>query len=220
MTIYSEAPKSFESYDQFIFPSRLDSILSFFMSAPESVPQVCLFHGHPGVGKTSFGVFQGEKCAGYLRYMGMNESLRQHKELQDLRLNSKSLLSRRKSDERHLAEVTVMDEFHNLSFGQQDIFKLKLSSLAEDQRVIICANTTNKAGIDKVISPAILSRCHAIDFNIYDDDLSEVAEKALKQFSLLTRHEVMQYMPDYRRMAREQKLRESMSKHSLDTVAY
>jgi replication-associated recombination protein RarA len=192
----------------FVFVNRIQNELELFIKNPEVSPPVLLFHGFPGIGKTSFAKQWSNVVAHDVRYHAMNERGLAHKG-DDLILTTHTLASLITSDDKPLSRVYIFDEFHNLAPKQQDAFKVKLESLEENERVIICLNTEPKRTLNKQLTSPILSRCHDIDFNVLETEKEEFIVKCLEHYEHLDRNAIYRMIPDQRRMARENKLMES-----------
>lgn len=207
-------PDQIQSFDDLLLINRIKDQLYFFYECPENSPQVMLFYGQPGIGKTSFATLFGRnKCADF-EYFAMNECVRKHANLQDLQINP-TRLSRfyKEGDlaERAIDYLTIFDEFHDLTMKQQDIFKVKLETLREEQRVIICLNTSRDRPLDTVLASAIKSRCHLVNFDIRPNELGEHASIVQKRFPALSVRDIEKMLPDMRLITRENKLRTAMS---------
>lgn len=213
-TVTSLLPCDVQSFENLVFVERIRRELNFFYQRPELSPQVMLFFGQPGVGKTSFATLFGRnKCADF-EYYAMNECVKNHKAIQDLDLNSPRLSTFFSDDDKPISYLTILDEFHDLTEKQQDIFKVKLETLQEDQRVIICLNTTKDASIAKRCAEAVRSRSHLINFDPRPNEYAEQAKLIEAQFPALSSKEIERLMMpklDMRKIARENKLRQAMN---------
>jgi replication-associated recombination protein RarA len=202
-------PNEIQNFDDLVLIERIKRDLYFFYEAPEHSPQVMLFYGKPGIGKTSFATLFGRtKCCDF-EYFAMNECVRKHVDLQDLQLNTRRLSSYFGDDlaDRPIKYLTILDEFHNLSERQQDIFKVKLETLGEEQRVIICLNTSSELPLSKACASAIRSRCHLVNFDPKPNELTEHKKLVQSKFPTLSLRDVEVLLPDMRAIAREHKLR-------------
>ncbi len=201
-------PDQIQEFDYLLLIDRIKKQLYFFYECPEQSPQVMLFYGQPGIGKTSFATLFGRnKCADF-EYFAMNECVRKHADLLDLNINPARLSAYYKdTGERVIDYLTIFDEFHDLTMKQQDIFKVKLETLREEQRVIICLNTSRDRPLDTVLASAIKSRCHLVNFDIRPNERGEHAKLVQERFPSLSLRDVERLLPDMRKITREHKLR-------------
>jgi len=194
--------------EQFVFVERIRSELELFIHSPELTPEVLCFYGYPGIGKTSFAKYWAGIVASDVTYQAMNEKNIANKG-SDVVSTSGTLASFISDETKPLSRVTILDEFHNLAPKQQDSFKVKLESMDESERVIICLNTEPKKPIHKQLTAPILSRCYAIDFNVKQSELQEFMEKCRERYQHLERDDIRRLVPDQRAMTRENKLAEA-----------
>lgn len=194
--------------DQFVFVERIRSELELFIHTPKHTPEVLCFYGYPGIGKTSFAKYWAGIVASDVTYQAMNEK-NIAKKASDVISTSGTLAPFITDEIKPLNRVTILDEFHNLAPKLQDSFKVKLESMDESERVIICLNTEPKKPIDKQLTSPILSRCYAIDFNVRQSELTEFIEKCQARYSFLGRDQIRRLVPDQRAMIRENKLAEA-----------
>lgn len=194
--------------NQFVFVDRIQTELEIFLQNPELSPAVLCFYGYPGIGKTSFAKYWAGQVASDVVYEPMNEKQNATKGA-DVISCSVSLIPFVNSEEKPLSRVTVLDEFHNLAPKQQDSFKVALESLSETERVIICLNTDSSKPLKRQLTTPILSRCHAIDFDVRQSELAEFMRKCQARYSFLERDQIRRLVPDQRAMTRENKLAEA-----------
>jgi len=61
------------SFDDFIFSSKLDNKLSLLINKPKKIPPVLCFYGYPGNGKTSFAKYIADEVGADTTYFDMNK---------------------------------------------------------------------------------------------------------------------------------------------------
>lgn len=199
------------SFDDLVLVPRLRRELEFFYDNPTDTPETMMFYGYPGIGKTSFALLFGrDKCSDF-EHIAMNEFVRSHKDLQDLQLYRTRLTELYEDEAGKIPYLFILDEWHDLTEKQQNIFKVKLETL-DDKRVFICLNTDKDNPVTKVVSKAIRSRAHMIDFNIHKPELDDHIGEVKKRYDSLTEDEICQWLPDMRRIHREHTLRVAMSR--------
>lgn len=202
-------------FDELFFVPRIADELNRYITNPAEIPPVVCLYGRPGLGKTAFSKLFAQTFAEHSSYLAMNEHTRDAntKAFKDKLLFNRHTL--RMSPENHAFETaTVLDEFHNLSETQQDVFKVMFDRIIENYEnnkntdlVIICCNTTPKKKIKKVLAPAIYSRVHRIRFNIEECELLDHAADLTDVFTNLKQAQISNWLPDMRRIQRENKLR-------------
>ena len=195
-------------FNDFIFVPRLEEELRFFLENPTDLPAAVCFYGMPGIGKTSFAKTFAEEYSGDVQYLPMNETKIDKAFIKSLRLgNTITLMDCLKGD-KPFSSIAILDEFHNLTQKQQDWFKVRIDESMEmpNRRLIVCLNTTNTKTLEKVLSPPIRSRLHAIDFDIEQYEAGKHAELLTKKFPYLRQRDIFAWLPDMRRIIRENEL--------------
>jgi replication-associated recombination protein RarA len=200
-----------KTFNDLILVPRLHKELKFFYDNPTEVPETMMFHGYPGIGKTSFAILFGrDKCSDF-EHLAMNECVRKHGDLENMQLYRKRVTEFYDYGSPRLPYLMILDEWHDLTEKQQNIFKVKLETL-DQKRVFICLNTDRNNPVTKVVSRAIRSRAHMIDFNIRQLELEDHIGEVKKRYDSLTEDEIRQWLPDMRRIHREHKIRMAMSR--------
>lgn len=120
-------------FDELFFVPRIADELNRYITNPAEIPPIVCLYGRPGLGKTAFSKLFAKTNAEHYQYIAMNEHTRDSSSnafKQKLLFNRHTL---RMSPENHAFETaTVLDEFHNLSFNSQDVFKVMFDRLIEN----------------------------------------------------------------------------------------
>ena len=115
------------------------------------------------------------------------------------------------SPKKVIGHVAILDEFHNLSGSKQDYFKTvfdEMNSRSDWFRIFLCINTDMKRPTPmSVLSGPIFSRCHHIDFNTSIREKDAYVNRLCERFPNLKRNEIACWLPDVRRIEREDKIR-------------
>jgi len=203
------------AFDQFIFSDRVSRSINAFVRHPEVIPNVLCFHGFPGVGKTSFAQFLADQVSYNTHYFPLNERALKGTfiEAEIAPLFRHSLHRFLHDEDKAFDKTIILDEFHNLSPKEQDRFKVVLEE-SDNELFIICLNTTRSRSVAKILSDAVLSRAHHIDFNVKNDELSEVVEKVVRVFPELSSDRIQAWLPDMRRITREAMLLRNIPQYS------
>lgn len=205
-------------FDRFVFNERLETELKFFIDNPRALPEVTCLWGYPGIGKTSFAKEYSSHFASNETYHPMNEITGNLTETfkRELPFNKDTvtldaLMDDGDSPEKVIGHVAILDEFHNLSDSKQDYFKTvfdEMNSRSDWFRIFLCINTDMKRPTPKsVLSGPIYSRCHHIDFNTSLREKDAYVDRLSERFPHLKRNEIACWLPDVRRIERENKIR-------------
>lgn len=187
--------------NNFLFVERIANELSIFTNHPTISPNIICLYGNPGVGKTSFATWYGEKYSYDTRHIAMNEV--DNAKTAYKVISSDGTLARFLSEEeKPLNRVTILDEFHNLAPKQQDSFKVRLEKISPSEKVFICLNTDDKHPLEKQLTAPILSRCHAINFDVLDTEKDAFIADCMKRYSYLSRDEIVKIGADQRALTR------------------
>jgi len=204
-------------FDRFVFNHRLEKTLRHFVENPADLPMVTCFYGYAGLGKTSFAKEYSSRFAYHTDYHAMNEKgsgnfSEAFKKSLYMNRRAMSLYDavRGAEDGKPFESITILDEFHNIPPSKQDYFKTVFDNLRERDRVIICLNTKGNKPVDAFLTEPIWSRSHCIDFNTMNMDAKDYVDRLLTRFDALHRHEIHSYLPDIRRIERENDLRKKM----------
>jgi len=196
--------------NDYIFYSDLKAELSFFLKNLEKLPSPLCFHGAPGNGKTSFARFLSSKAANATEYFDMNE-----------RKTNGTSTGGMLADIKYRASVPalfgtggiwkraiILDEWHDLTLNEQNAYKIPLEQYSENNRTlfILCVNTDEENTIDKVLSPAILSRCYCLSFDTPEDQYTKVKQKIARKYPDLPRSIINAKFPDMRQIGKALKL--------------
>lgn len=187
-----------------ILPTKLKNQLNTFISEPNIMPSFTVLYGEPGTGKTSFAKFFGKKFSCDYKYFAANEGLGKG-EFEDIKnfLRTRSLFGER---DRPIDKVIVIDEFHNATKREQERFKTLYDELDDNVKLIFVLNTvSNSKGytqLTDILSPAMISRCYPLSFNISLDEIEEVVTVSKNVYENLDEDTIYNYLPDHRLLDR------------------
>lgn len=192
----------------FIFHNSLKSELEQIITTGARHTPVLTFFGAYGIGKSSF--------ASHLNQMLANEVVSydctirsQPAILKDIeeRCRSTSLCCLDNDDKKKYDKCFVLDEFQSLTTTTKNSFKLPLEELTESGKVllIIICNATTKT-LSEVLTRAIRSRCHCINFDVPKTEINEVVQQVLERYPNLTTEFIKQALPDLRQIVRAGKM--------------
>jgi replication-associated recombination protein RarA len=188
----------------FVLTDKLEHQLKKIGTKPSLLPTFSVFFGEPGTGKTSIARLIGDVLAEECFYFPCNENGLGNKEFEEIenRMRTVSVLSQR---EKHFERLVIVDEFHNISRNKQDKFKTLYDRCPDDTRFIFVLNTDGTKGtrLGSVLSPPMISRCHPFSFDVPMDEGKMLVEKSMVKYPNLTETKVMAYLPDHRRLKRE-----------------
>ena len=183
-----------KKFEDFIFNEDLSNKLKFFIDEPEKLPKAVCFYGEPGTGKTSFANFFAENFAKEFIYIdGAN-----HKNFFDLIKTFASTCAFFLED-KPIEKVILIDEIHNLRKPDFNKLKVPLENLKK-VRFIFCANRDKNETIKKILTPAIYSRTHTINFDSTAKQLEELTIKAKNKYPHLSKNEIRSILPDFRKI--------------------
>lgn len=187
-----------------ILTNTLKNQLNMFITEPNILPPFTVLYGEPGTGKTSFAKFFGKNYASDYKYFASNEGLGKN-EFEDIKsfLRTRSLFSESKGA---IEKVIVIDEFHNASKKEQERFKTLFDELDDTVKLIFVLNTNSSSkGYKKladILSPAMISRCHRLCFDISLDEVEEIANVSKKVYANLDEETIFRNLPDHRMLNR------------------
>ena len=189
-----------------------DQLISFIKN-PETLPPVTCLYGLPGCGKTEFANVFADNFALVKDHHAMSEysdaHVRSKAFAKDLKADTNTGVFRLFDDDdaKKLNHVTILDEFHDLNKLAQESFKTRFDRIKECDRVFIIVNTTVRQRVESVLHEAIDSRVHYIDFDMLEKDTDSHVKFLVKKFKNLKAQEIHAWLPDMRRIQRENKLR-------------
>ena len=183
-----------------------------FIKNPEKLPPVTCLYGLPGCGKTEFAKVFADNFAIIKDHHAMSEysdtHVRSKAFAKDLKADvSTGVLPLFGDEEKKFHHVTILDEFHDLNKRAQASFKTRFDRIKECDRVFIIVNTTVRQRVESVLHEAIDSRVHYIDFDMLEKDTDSHVKFLVKKFKNLKAQEIHAWLPDMRRIQRENKLR-------------
>lgn len=188
-------------FNDLVFNDALARRLSLLINQPTRLPKFVVFFGEPGTGKTTFAKRYANYVASDVSYTPVSENTLSAKEFDAIRdrLRSASLFD---NDDKPFSRVQVIDEFHNISKNKQDKFKTFHDELRDNQRFIFVLNTeARKKSLPDVMSPAMMSRCFAIDFNVPHEDKASYYEKIKHLYPYLRRTDILANIHDHRKLS-------------------
>ena len=166
-----------ETFDRIVGHKNLIIYLKHWV-ATNSVPDVILFHGSPGLGKTTIAkllaveltadetekkeiintVIENNRSTGSIKLFDMAVIEDKEEEIQKVsaELNMDFVTTKHK--------VLILDEAHEMSKKAQNSILTKLEHLPKGLHVFICTTDTN------ALRPAFLSRCRAIQLHPLSDN--------------------------------------------------
>lgn len=208
--------------ENFIFCNELRQALELFIARPEIIPSPLCFYGEPGTGKTTFAEYLADHVAAEMFYYDMNEFKANGASAGKLLDSVKAIASGRtitrlfdesKAENAVWRTAIILDEWHNATIKQQDGYKVPFEKYGKDNKTlfILCLNTTQNEGLERRLSSAIRSRCHAISFNTKSAQTEELVGLIKKRFPKLNKTMIRGLLPDLRRIEREAKLQTARS---------
>ena len=195
-----------------VLSETLERRLRLFEKHPEAFKKFLVFHGEPGVGKTTVAKRLADKLATEVVYLPVNES-GVNKEFFEAeikkRLHSVTLDKFSEGDcSKRYSRIFIIDEFHNVSKNQQDKFKTIYDVQQTDVKFIFVLNTDFKKRkfLHNVITGAMYSRCISFNFDVSEIEKEQLLDRAEKVYPHLDRQTLSRLFPDYRSMAQENEL--------------
>ncbi len=196
-----------DKFDDFILFPRLEKELRHLSDHPEEIDAPLIFHGLPGIGKTSFAKYLSEKHASnHWSFDGSNENKKQNDMLVHIK-NSMMYSALDGDDNKHFSRAYILDEWHDLSDIKQNQFKITFDEITDrgDSLVILCLNTSpkhNKETLEKLVTPAIVSRCDVYDFTPLAAEVEDVIEILQDKYPSLSEDWINNTYPDLRKITR------------------
>ena len=205
-----------DEFDDFVFFDELRDELNVYDKHPEQITRALCFHGLPGIGKTSFAKYLARKHASQVLLLDMNH--RTHPFFKDWR---REIAMRRFTDQeigwdeptetkkKHFDYAVIFDEWNDAKFDHQNKWKVPIEEMYSkyDVLVIICMNTSHyedkesrRFSLEKMLSPAIASRCDVVEFSPYDEDKNQVINEFRRRYPKLTERKLLKAYPDIRSM--------------------
>ena len=184
--------------DDYVMPERIKSALQDIIDYPDLSPKVMCLYGYAGNGKTSFAKYWASQNTADVAYYPMNEL--KNKEVEEIDISSINLMGFVDEQRPIFNRITILDEFHNLTPKEQDLFKTKIDDMNEQCRLIICLNIEEKKPLKKQMTEPMRSRSHCIDFNASIYDMDELVTQCLELYSYLDEGYVRSVFPDYRKL--------------------
>lgn len=194
-------------FDEYVFPDRLEKTLIGLVERTKLFGGFVSFYGEPGIGKTSFAEKFGELYFNDVMYLPCNEEGLPKKDWDNLvkRLHSVTLCG---EEAKRMNRLFIIDEFHNLPRNKQDKFKTLFDRMGKDDLFIFIFNTDGNKGksVSHFLSPAMISRCKNISFDVRVNENEEVLDKAISFYQYLDKDLVNDLLPDHRQLQRENQL--------------
>lgn len=191
------------------FTPELKEHLLELLEYPSEAPNLLCFFGEPGTGKTSIATHIAKSIPIESRTFNMDHRQNLGNRFIDEErgwFEGNSLASAIEEN-RPVKKVTILDEFHNLRFSEQDKFKTLFDRIPNSHWIIVCLNTRTGKQLSESLSPAVYSRLHTLDFNIRGHQIDGLVHQVIKEYSLLSEQEIRAWLPDFRKIQREGSLR-------------
>lgn len=189
-------------FEDFIFHSKLKDKLRVILDQPDKMPPALCFYGFAGNGKSSFAQYVAHQLSSSVCYYDVNEIkdraqtfTKMISEIETMR-TSMSLLH---TMDKAFSRVIILDEFHNLSNSQKDAFKFHLENHPHSLFIIVL-NVYQQQSLDKMLTPAILSRVIPISFNTPVSEIDELKRLLADKFPNLPEKVISTHLPDIRRI--------------------
>ena len=202
--------------DDFIFHKALKAELNFLIENSHKLGGVLCFHGLAGCGKTTFAKYYSHLVSKEVHLYDASSHIFD-------KGSASNILKQINETGRSLSEFTdggkynadafwshcfIIDEWSNLSASRQNAYKVTLERVSKEMNAlfILIVNTSKEKPLKKTITPAILSRCQTIDFDIKKQHLDEVTELVKERYSMLDEEYIRKTLPDMRQIAKRAKL--------------
>ncbi len=207
-----------DKFDDFIFFGELKDELEKFDNEPETITRALCFHGLPGIGKTSFAKYLATKHAKRVLHLDMNDGTEPFVKdgWKTTQQGWKKFIGFHSMDEfavdateKYFNVALILDEWNDIEFKKQNRWKVAIEEMYELETfkilIIICLNTNHgedkesqKHSLNKMLSPAIKSRCDVVEFSPYDGDEKEVIKAFKKRYPYLSERKLKSAYPDLR----------------------
>lgn len=202
--------------NDFILHTELKQHLQTIIDHSDRLGGVLCFHGLPGCGKTLFSTYYSHLVAREVHTFDANSHLFDKSSASNIlktiteivRTTSLAQFSDDYNQNGIWDRCFVIDEFHNLSSSRQDAYKISLEKLSQQHNVlfILIVNTSKDKPLSKVLTPAILSRCQSVDFDIKTKHYQEVTAIIKNRYPELDEHYIKKTLPDLRCIVKEAKM--------------
>ena len=201
--------------DRFIFHKQLQNELQFLINNSHKLDGVLCFYGLPGCGKTTFSKFFSNLVAKETIYLDACSHIFDKtsagnilKTIQDSRVTLSAFLNEDYNAKAYWNKAIIIDEFHNLSPSRQDAFKITLEKLSIESNYlfILIVNTSKDKPLNKILTPAILSRVQPVCFGIQKHHFDQVTAIIKARFPILSESFIEQTLPDLRQIFKRVRL--------------
>jgi replication-associated recombination protein RarA len=201
--------------DGFIFHKQLQNELQFLINNSHKLDGVLCFYGRPGCGKTTFSKYFSNLVAKETMYLDACSHIFDKtsagnilKTIQDSRATLSAFLNEDYNAKAYWNKAIIIDEFHNLSPSRQDAFKITLEKMSKEFNYlfILIVNTSKDKPLNKILTPAILSRVQTVCFDIQKHHYKEVTAIIKARFPILSESFIEQTLPDMRQIFKMSKL--------------
>ena len=199
----------------FIFHNELETELQFLINNSHKLDGVLCFYGLPGCGKTSFSKFFCNQVAKETMYLDACSHIFDKSSagnilriIQDSRITLSAFLDEDYNATAYWNKAIIIDEFHNLSASRQDAFKITLEKLSIESNylIILIVNTSKDKPLNKILTPAILSRVQPVCFDIQKLHYEEVSQIIKQRYPILSDEYIMETLPDLRQIFKKVRL--------------
>ena len=199
----------------FIFHNELETELQFLINNSHKLDGVLCFYGLPGCGKTSFSKYFSNLVAKETIYLDACSHIFDKtsagnilKTIQDSRVTISAFLNEDYNAKAYWNKAIIIDEFHNLSPSRQDAFKITLEKMSKEFNYlfILIVNTSKDKPLNKILTPAILSRVQPVCFDIQKHHFDQVTAIIKARFPILSESFIEQTLPDLRQIFKRVRL--------------
>ena len=203
--------------ENFIFHTELKTELQFIIGKADKLGGVLCLHGLAGCGKTTFAEYFSRLVSKEVHIFDANSHIFDKSSasniLKQIKETGRNSLAKFIGDDDYNTNgfwdrCFIIDEFHNLSVSRQDAYKVSLERVSKELNAlfILIVNTSKEKPLKKTITPAILSRCQTIDFDIKKQHLDEVTELVRERYPVLDDGYIRKTLPDLRQIVKRAKL--------------